>query len=224
VLIMGPAGCGKTMLAKALAGSVERPVYVIPSAEIDARLIRQVYAALAGHPCVIVWDEVDVLLRARWHRASDDGGRNLAAFCAALDGAQPLAGPITLGLTAEDEHLLDRQALRAGRLTTHITLGLPEREERLELWRRYTAGVPLGTCSPVVAKVAGSEGSVAEVLRRRHVAPAADHPLRQRRWSRHRRVFWGVPEAQAAFLKGIDGPAQGHRLQGAPQGNTDRRA
>ncbi len=143
VLISGPAGSGKTLLATALAGAVERPVYVVPASEADAATVRAVYAALAEVPCVVVWDEADVFLRARWGRDAPEQGRTVAAFCTALDGVEPLRGPITVALTAESEYGLDPAAIRAGRLTTKVTLTLPSRDERRELWARCTARVPV---------------------------------------------------------------------------------
>jgi len=143
VVIFGPPGSGKTMLAKALAVAVERPVYVIPAAEVDAELVRQIYEQLADERCVIVWDEADILLRKRDSGYALDDGRIAAAFCSALDGVTPISGPVTVALTAEHEYYLDRSALRAGRLTTKITLRPPRRAERLVMWQRYAAAVPI---------------------------------------------------------------------------------
>lgn len=143
VVIFGPPGSGKTMLAKALAAAVERPVYVIPAAEVDAELVRRVYEQLAAERCVIVWDEADILLRKRDSGHALDDGRIAAAFCSALDGVTPISGPVTVALTAESEWYLDRSALRAGRLTTKITLRPPRRAERLVMWQRYAAAVPV---------------------------------------------------------------------------------
>jgi len=141
-LLMSVPGAGKTMLARALAGAITRPMYVIPSAEADATVIREVYDHLRKTPCVIVWDEADVILRDRGRFNALQGGRTVAALCAALDGIDPLRGPITLCLTAEAEWGLDASALRSGRLSTKIVLGIPDRDERRRLWELYTARVP----------------------------------------------------------------------------------
>ncbi|MHB8398046.1 MAG: AAA family ATPase [Candidatus Limnocylindrales bacterium] len=143
VIVSSPPGAGKTMLARALAGSITRAMYVIPSSEANATVIRAVYEHLRNTPCLIVWDEADVILRDRLRSNALQGGRTVAALCAALDGIDALRGPITLCLTAEEEYGLDESALRSGRLSTRIVLSLPDRDERRQLWERYTARVPV---------------------------------------------------------------------------------
>jgi ATP-dependent Zn protease len=137
VIIMGPPGTGKTMLAKALASSVGRPAYILPSAEMTPASLRKVYEALSGVACVVIWDEIQCLI------AGYGSGHTVAAFCAALDGVQPSSGPITIGLTAESEHRLDQGALRSGRLTTKVTIIEPDEDERRELWSAAIERVPV---------------------------------------------------------------------------------
>jgi ATP-dependent Zn protease len=139
ICIFGPPGSGKSMLAKGLAASIDRPVYVLPTAELEPPVVREIYEHLAGTPCVVIIDEADVVLRDRSLRQA---GRLAAALCAALDGVQPAAGPITIALTAQHEMSLDESVLRAGRLTTKVTINLPGEAERRELWTRYLAVVP----------------------------------------------------------------------------------
>jgi cell division protease FtsH len=143
VLLSGPPGSGKTMLAKALASAIDRPAYVFPAGEVDAKFIREVYEALGDRPCVVIWDEADVFLRGRWGRTAPEEGRTVAAFCAALDGVESRVGPVTIALTAEPEHTLDPASIRAGRLTTKVVLDLPKREDRRTLWRRSIEAVPV---------------------------------------------------------------------------------
>ena len=147
ILLSGPAGTGKTLLAKALATAVDRPAYVVPAGEVDARILRGLYEALEGQASIVILDESDVLLRGRWGRSAPEGGRLVASFCAAIDGIHSISGPVTLALTAEGEYALDPAAVRAGRLTTKVTLGLPTAEERRTLWMRSVALVP--TLGPV---------------------------------------------------------------------------
>jgi len=142
IAIMGPPGSGKTLLARALAGSVDRPAYILPSAEADAVLIRRVYEALADTPCILIWDEADVFLRARSRPNASEEGRTAAAFCAAIDGVTGITGPITIAMTAEREWSLDGSALRSGRLSTKVLVDLPRRDERFRLFQLYTAGIP----------------------------------------------------------------------------------
>lgn len=143
ILMMGPPGSGKTMLAKALASAVDRTVYVIPAAEADASLIRRVYERLADVPCLIVWDEADVILRARMSARATDSGRTVAAFCSALDGVQSVTSPITIAMTAESEYGLDASALRAGRLTTKVSLDVPTRDDRRAILELITKDIPV---------------------------------------------------------------------------------
>jgi cell division protease FtsH len=135
-VIMGPPGTGKSLLAKALASSVGRPVYIPPAAEMTPELLRAVYEELAGEECVVIWDEIQCLIPYY------GSPKLIAAFCAAIDGVQPTTGPITIGLTAENEYGLDASALRSGRLTTKVTILPPEREERRILWERSIAAAP----------------------------------------------------------------------------------
>ncbi len=140
IVINGPPGSGKTLLARAFASRIDRPVFVLSAADLGPARIRRVYELLADIPSVVVIDELDIVARRAYGRANRS--RTVGALCVALDGVVPVTGPITIGLTAEAFDDLDPSVLRSGRMTTKIRLDLPDRSERLVLWQRYTADIP----------------------------------------------------------------------------------
>jgi cell division protease FtsH len=140
IVITGAPGTGKTLLARAFASTIDRPVYVLSAADLTPGRIRRVYEALADVPSVVIIDEIDIVARRSYGR--DNRSLTVGALCVALDGIVPATGPITIGLTAEDIGDLDPSVVRSGRLTTEIRLEAPHHDERLRLWERYTADVP----------------------------------------------------------------------------------
>lgn len=139
VIVTGPSGTGKTLLARAFAGQVERPVHILSGADLTAGRIRRVYEALRDIPSVVVIDEIDLIAA----RSFGDGrSRTVGALCVGIDGVVPVTGPITIGLTAEAVEDIDPSVVRSGRLTTEIRLDLPDRSDRLALWHLYTGPIP----------------------------------------------------------------------------------
>jgi ATP-dependent Zn protease len=139
VIVTGPSGTGKTLLARAFAGEVERPVHILSGADLTAGRIRRVYEALRDVPSVVVIDEIDLIAA----RSFGDGrSRTVGALCVGIDGVVPVTGPITIGLTAEAVEDIDPSVVRSGRLTTEIRLDLPDRSDRLALWHLYTGPIP----------------------------------------------------------------------------------
>jgi ATP-dependent Zn protease len=139
VVVTGPSGTGKTLLARAFAGEVDRPVFVLSSADLTPGRIRRTYESLRNVPSVVVIDEIDIVAARSYGEARS---KTVGALCVALDGILPVDGPITVGLTAEAITDLDPSVVRSGRLTTEIRLDLPDRADRLALWQLYTARIP----------------------------------------------------------------------------------
>jgi ATP-dependent Zn protease len=98
-----------------------------------------VYDALRHIPSVVVIDEIDLVATRSY---GEGRSRTVGALCVALDGIVPITGPVTIGLTAQAVDELDPSVLRSGRLTTEIRLDLPDRADRLDLWRLHTGGIP----------------------------------------------------------------------------------
>lgn len=143
MVISGPAGSGKTLLARALASAAGRDVIVPPTAELTPALVSRLYAQLARmEPVVVILDEAEAIIG---HTAflTTDGGC-LRALLAALDGiGRPSRGPLTIALTTLQPAMLDSGATRAGRLAPRLELSHPDPAERHLLFQRAIARVPL---------------------------------------------------------------------------------
>ena len=139
VLLSGPPGCGKTLLAKAAANesgvnflSVKGPELLSRFVGESERAVREVFKkARQAAPCLVFFDEVDALLPARRSGPSDDrvGERVMGQFLAEMDGVEGLDGVLVLGATNRPD-LLDPALLRPGRFGTHLIIPLPDRPAR----------------------------------------------------------------------------------------------
>lgn len=141
LVLVGPAGCGKTLLARAIAGAVGREVISPPVSEMTSGLIARLYAQLTRmEPVVVVLDEGEKVI-GQGHYADEDLVR---ALCVALDGLdRPDRAPITLALTTASPFELSPTATRPGRLSPRLDLGLPTAEERMTLLDRAIDGLPI---------------------------------------------------------------------------------
>ena len=143
MVISGPAGSGKTLLARAVASAAGRDVIVPPTAELTPALIRRLYTQLARmEPVVVILDEAEAII-GRTAFLTTDGGC-LRALLAALDGiGRPSRGPLTIALTTLQPVMLDPGATRAGRLAPRLELSHPDTAERRLLFERAIARVPV---------------------------------------------------------------------------------
>lgn len=162
LVITGPAGVGKSLMARALATAAGREVIVAPTAEMTPSLITRLYAQLAKmEPVVVILDEAEAIIGHGGSHATDDDAQR--AFLAALDGVlRPQRGPITLALTTASEWELSAAAIRPGRLAPRLALEAPTAAERLVLLERAVAGVPTAgriDLFPLVERTAGWSGA-----------------------------------------------------------------
>lgn len=143
MVICGPAGVGKTLLARALATAAGRAVIAPPTAEMTPSLISRLYAQLMKMgPSIVLLDEAEGLIGEPWQRTTDEDTQR--AFLQAIDGVQTPAegGPVTLALTTAAAESLNAAATRPGRLAPRLQLSEPSPSERRILLQRAIAGLP----------------------------------------------------------------------------------
>jgi len=147
VLLHGPAGTGKTLTARWLAGELgDIAAYDLPPEDLEPARVRSAFGHLATQPRSVVFlPEIDSIGLDR--RTSDiEPRRTLFALLEGLDGLRPIApgaGPLVIATTNRGVSALDAALIRAGRLGLHIGFRTPNEGERLALLRRFAAGRPI---------------------------------------------------------------------------------
>ena len=149
VLIYGPPGCGKTMLARALAAESGANMIVVKGPEVlskwigeSEKAIREIFRkAVASAPCVIILDELDALAR---HRDGGDGGYGDTVLSQLLTEIEdsPTASVVVVGITSRPD-LLDGSLLRTGRLDLSVYTPPPDEAGRLEIMEILSRKMPL---------------------------------------------------------------------------------
>ncbi|KAF8872589.1 P-loop containing nucleoside triphosphate hydrolase protein [Infundibulicybe gibba] len=154
VLLWGPPGCGKTLLAKAVANesranfiSVKGPELLNKYVGESERAVRQVFSrARASSPCVIFFDELDALVPRRDDSLSESSARVVNTLLTELDGLDARKGVYVIAATNRPD-MIDPAMVRPGRLDKLLYVDLPTPNERVEIIRTLTRKVPLGSFS-----------------------------------------------------------------------------
>jgi ribosome biogenesis ATPase len=140
VLMWGPPGCGKTLLAKAVANESRANFISIKGPELlnkyvgeSERAIRQVFQrARASVPCIIFFDELDALVPKRDNSLSESSSRVVNTLLTELDGLNDRKGVFVIGATNRPD-IIDPAMIRPGRLDKSLYIELPTEEERLDI-------------------------------------------------------------------------------------------
>ncbi len=144
-LLVGPPGTGKTLLAKAVAGEANVPFLSISGSDfvemfvgVGASRVRDLFEqAKQKAPCIVFIDEIDAIGRARGKNAgfsgNDERENTLNQLLTEMDGFQTNTGVIVLAATNRVD-ILDKALTRAGRFDRQIEVGLPDVNERKEIF------------------------------------------------------------------------------------------
>ncbi|HEY5668033.1 MAG TPA: ATP-dependent zinc metalloprotease FtsH [Candidatus Saccharimonadales bacterium] len=172
VLLVGPPGTGKTMLARAVAGEANVPFFSISGSEfvemfvgVGASRVRDLFAkAKKNAPCIIFVDEIDAVGRRRGSGMGgghDEREQTLNQILVEMDGFEQGQNVIVLAATNRAD-VLDPALLRPGRFDRRVNIGLPERKDREAILKVHFAKKPLSKdvdLDALAAKSAGSSGA-----------------------------------------------------------------
>ncbi len=177
VLLEGPPGCGKTLLARAVAGEAGVPVYVVSASEfvemfvgVGAARIRDLFETAAkNQPCVVFIDELDAVGRRRGSgigASHDEREQTLNQLLVSLDGFEKAPRVVVVAATNRAD-VLDRALLRPGRFDVHVSISAPDPEARVDVLRIHTRGKKLAqdvSLEKLAERTAGLSGADLEHL------------------------------------------------------------
>ena len=169
LLLYGHPGCGKTMLASAVAGecglnfiSVKGPEILNKYIGASEKSIRDLFErAEAAKPCVLFFDEFDSIAPKRGHDSTGVTDRVVNQLLTQMDGAEGLSGVYVLAATSRPD-LIDPALLRPGRLDKAVLCGMPSVEDRMDILRVVSKNLKVDSSIFMENRFEGTLGEVAQ--------------------------------------------------------------
>ncbi len=215
VLLSGPPGCGKTRLARALAGEAGVPFLSISGSDfvemyvgVGAARIRDLFAqARQGAPAIIFIDEIDAVGRARSVSAAggtDEREATLNQLLVEMDGFSAASGVVVIAATNRPD-ILDAALLRPGRFDRRVTLELPDLAGREAILRLHVRNKPVASdvdVTGIARRTAGFSGAeLANVVNEAALLA-----------TRHRSTAIGPAHLSEAVERTVAGPTRRSRV------------
>ncbi len=170
VLLVGPPGSGKTLLARAVAGESKVPFFSMSGSEfvelfvgMGAARVRDLFSqAKTKAPCIIFIDELDALGKARglgFTGGHDEREQTLNQLLVEMDGFDPTVGVILMAATNRPE-ILDPALLRAGRFDRHILVDRPDKKGREDILTVHLRNITVDSDVDIASIAAMTPGFV----------------------------------------------------------------
>ncbi|MEM0260292.1 MAG: CDC48 family AAA ATPase [Sulfolobales archaeon] len=152
ILLYGPPGVGKTLLAKAAATESEANFIAVNGPEVlskwvgeSEKAIREIFRrARMVAPVIVFFDEIDAIAPVRGHDVSGVTDRIVNQLLSEMDGIKPLRGVVVIAATNRPD-LIDPALLRPGRFDRVIYVPPPDKKARLEILKIHTRRIPLAS-------------------------------------------------------------------------------
>ncbi|KAI9728699.1 MAG: hypothetical protein M1828_002805 [Chrysothrix sp. TS-e1954] len=150
ILLYGPPGCGKTLLAKAVANESKANFISVKGPELlnkyvgesESRVRQLFFRARSSQPTVVFFDELDALVPRRDDALSESSARVVNTLLTELDGIASRTGVYVIAATNRPDQI-DAAMLRPGRLGKHIYVDVPGPDERVEILETVMRGMPV---------------------------------------------------------------------------------
>jgi len=195
ILLYGPPGCGKTLLARAVANESKANFISIKGPELlskyvgeSEKAIREVFRkAKMAAPCIIFFDEFDSIAPSRGRHTTDSGvsEKVLSQFLTELDGLEVKKDIIVIAATNRPD-ILDPALIRPGRIDRILLVPAPDEDEREKILKIFTKGMPLAAnidLNELNKQLDGFSGADVETLCREAGMIALRENLRARKIS-----------------------------------------